>query len=227
MVGSSCPWPYRMTFSLRLPPPIVADHENWLHQMRSSQRGGVPGQGLKPPCSMRLLRHDYRRTQLQLVVQRVLGRSGGRLSITLLWGVLFYGWTASEIYVAIATRTRRGHGKRLDRGSMAILWVTILASISSRGMDSRYIAAKHVRRSALVEGCCHHSFWLRASPSAGRQSSLWARLSAQTTSPFEILQTVYRSVACTGSCGIHPIPDCCWCSPRLRCTSATGWPRRS
>lgn len=52
------------------------------------------------------------------------------MSTSLLWGVLFYGWTSSEIYVAIATRTRRGHGKRLDRGSMAILWVTILSSIS-------------------------------------------------------------------------------------------------
>jgi protein-S-isoprenylcysteine O-methyltransferase Ste14 len=63
-------------------------------------------------------------------MQPVLEGSGGRLSISLLWPVLFYGWTASEIYIAIATRTRRGGGKRLDRGSMAILWVSILASIS-------------------------------------------------------------------------------------------------
>jgi protein-S-isoprenylcysteine O-methyltransferase Ste14 len=53
------------------------------------------------------------------------------LSISLLWRILFYGWTASEIYIAIATRTKRGGGVRLDRGSMAILWVTIVASITA------------------------------------------------------------------------------------------------
>jgi len=57
--------------------------------------------------------------------------SGGGLSISLLWRVLFYGWTASEIYIAIATRTRRGGGKVLDRGSMAILWVTIVTAITA------------------------------------------------------------------------------------------------
>jgi protein-S-isoprenylcysteine O-methyltransferase Ste14 len=53
------------------------------------------------------------------------------MSISLLWQILLYGWTASEIYIAIATRTRRGGGKRLDRGSMAILWVTIVVSITA------------------------------------------------------------------------------------------------
>ena len=52
------------------------------------------------------------------------------MSISLVWPILFYGWTASEIYIAIATRTRKGGGKRFDRGSMAVLWVTILGSIS-------------------------------------------------------------------------------------------------
>jgi protein-S-isoprenylcysteine O-methyltransferase Ste14 len=53
------------------------------------------------------------------------------LSISLLWRILFYGWTASEIYIAIATRTRRGSGKRLDRGSLMVLWLTILGSITA------------------------------------------------------------------------------------------------
>src|SRR5580700_6176934 len=104
--------------------------------MRSSQRWGVPA-GAKAPLFDEAFaardpptRRFPSRALLQLSMQLVPGRSGDRLSISLLWLVLFYGWTASEIYVAIATRTRRGHGKRLDRGSMAILWVTILASIS-------------------------------------------------------------------------------------------------
>ena len=53
------------------------------------------------------------------------------MTISLLWQILFYGWTASEIYIAIATRTRRGGGKQLDRGSMAILWIAIVASITA------------------------------------------------------------------------------------------------
>lgn len=62
---------------------------------------------------------------------RGLEHSGGGLDTSILWHVLFYGWTASEIYIAIATRTRRGGGKVLDRGSMAILWVTIVAAVTA------------------------------------------------------------------------------------------------
>lgn len=61
------------------------------------------------------------------------------MSIGLLWQILFYSWAASEIYIAIATRTRRGGGQRLDRGSMALLWVAILASITA----AEFIAATH------------------------------------------------------------------------------------
>jgi protein-S-isoprenylcysteine O-methyltransferase Ste14 len=53
------------------------------------------------------------------------------LSISLLWYVLFYGWTTSEILIAVVMRTRRGGGNVLDRGSMAILWVTIVAAITA------------------------------------------------------------------------------------------------
>jgi protein-S-isoprenylcysteine O-methyltransferase Ste14 len=53
------------------------------------------------------------------------------MAITWIWRVLFYGWTAMEIFIAIATRTRSGGGKQLDRGSMAILWITIVASITA------------------------------------------------------------------------------------------------
>jgi protein-S-isoprenylcysteine O-methyltransferase Ste14 len=53
------------------------------------------------------------------------------LSISWLWSILFYSWVASEIYVAIATRTRKGGGQVRDRGSMAILWVIIVASVTA------------------------------------------------------------------------------------------------
>ena len=53
------------------------------------------------------------------------------MTISLVWKILLYGWTASEIYIVIATRTRRGGGVVRDRGSMLILWLTIVSSITA------------------------------------------------------------------------------------------------
>ena len=63
------------------------------------------------------------------------------MSISLLWHILFYGWTASEVGLVIATRTRRSGGKVQDRGSMAILWITIVACMFASGyVDDRFPA---------------------------------------------------------------------------------------
>jgi protein-S-isoprenylcysteine O-methyltransferase Ste14 len=51
------------------------------------------------------------------------------LSISLLWKILFYGWTASEVCLVIVTRTRKSGGTLHDRGSLFILWGTIVGSI--------------------------------------------------------------------------------------------------
>ena len=59
------------------------------------------------------------------------------MSYSLISTILQYVWTASEIYIAIATRTRRSGGQVRDRGSMLILWVAIVGSIT---------AAEFVRR---------------------------------------------------------------------------------
>ena len=56
---------------------------------------------------------------------------GGSLSYSLISTILQYAWTASEVYIAIATRTRRSGGKVRDRGSMLILWVAIVGSITA------------------------------------------------------------------------------------------------
>lgn len=53
------------------------------------------------------------------------------MNLSLVWKALFYGWTASEIGLALFTRTRRSHGKVSDRGSLVVLWATILASITA------------------------------------------------------------------------------------------------
>jgi protein-S-isoprenylcysteine O-methyltransferase Ste14 len=55
-----------------------------------------------------------------------------------LWQVLFYSWFASEILIAVLTRTKRGSGGSVhDRGSMLVLWLVIFVSISC----SQWIAA--------------------------------------------------------------------------------------
>ena len=51
-------------------------------------------------------------------------------SLSILWQVFFYAWLASEIYIAIATRTPRGSGKVRDRGTMLLLWVVIFSFIT-------------------------------------------------------------------------------------------------
>lgn len=63
------------------------------------------------------------------------------MNLSLVWRILFYGWTASEVLLVIVTRTRKGSGKISDRGSMAILWVTIVSSITLAGwIDDRFPA---------------------------------------------------------------------------------------
>ena len=55
------------------------------------------------------------------------------MSISLLWKILFYGWTAGEVCLVIVTRTRKSGGTVRDRGSMVILWATIVGSIFAAG----------------------------------------------------------------------------------------------
>ena len=53
------------------------------------------------------------------------------MDIYLLWTILFYGWTASEIVIAVATRTRQSGGKVRDRGSMLVMWAAIIPAITA------------------------------------------------------------------------------------------------
>jgi len=51
------------------------------------------------------------------------------MSLSTVWKIFYYAWLASEIYIAIATRTRRATGNVRDRGTMLLLWVVIFSSI--------------------------------------------------------------------------------------------------
>ncbi len=45
------------------------------------------------------------------------------------WQILYWLWVAGEVGLVIATRTRKGSGGSVrDRGSLAVLWLTIVAS---------------------------------------------------------------------------------------------------
>jgi protein-S-isoprenylcysteine O-methyltransferase Ste14 len=48
-----------------------------------------------------------------------------------LWRILVWGWLASEIVIGVATRTRQSTGKVGDRGTLAILWIVIFASVTA------------------------------------------------------------------------------------------------
>jgi protein-S-isoprenylcysteine O-methyltransferase Ste14 len=45
--------------------------------------------------------------------------------------MVLYAWLVFEILVVLLTRTRRGQGKISDRGSMLILWFSIVLSITA------------------------------------------------------------------------------------------------
>lgn len=52
------------------------------------------------------------------------------MDLSMLWTVLTWAWIASEVGILLFTRTRRSAGEVQDRGSIVILWVTLLASIT-------------------------------------------------------------------------------------------------
>jgi protein-S-isoprenylcysteine O-methyltransferase Ste14 len=51
--------------------------------------------------------------------------------ISQLFWWLYYAWIASEVVIAVATRTRKTGGSTHDRGSQAILWIVIVASATA------------------------------------------------------------------------------------------------
>ena len=53
------------------------------------------------------------------------------MTLPLIWQIVFWTWVASEVFIAIATRTMRSTGKIEDRGSMVLLWVAIVAALTA------------------------------------------------------------------------------------------------
>jgi protein-S-isoprenylcysteine O-methyltransferase Ste14 len=51
------------------------------------------------------------------------------MPLSIIWKIFYYGWFASEIYIAVATRTRRGSGNVRDKGTLLLLWIVIFSAI--------------------------------------------------------------------------------------------------
>ena len=47
------------------------------------------------------------------------------------WQILYWGWVLGEIWVLVATKTRSGGGEVRDRGSLRVLWLVIIASVTA------------------------------------------------------------------------------------------------
>jgi protein-S-isoprenylcysteine O-methyltransferase len=60
-------------------------------------------------------------------------------------------WPASEIILGLATRARRGAAKVRDRGSLALLWITITAAIFAGSLLSGARAARMSNPSHWLE----------------------------------------------------------------------------
>ncbi|HEY2459919.1 MAG TPA: isoprenylcysteine carboxylmethyltransferase family protein [Candidatus Acidoferrum sp.] len=50
--------------------------------------------------------------------------------MSLLWQILYWTWATSEVIVGVATRTKRSSGNVRDRGSLLLLWIVIVASLT-------------------------------------------------------------------------------------------------
>jgi protein-S-isoprenylcysteine O-methyltransferase Ste14 len=53
------------------------------------------------------------------------------MTLEFFFNALTYVWVAGEILIAVFTRTRAGEGKLRDQGTQIILWIVIIASIST------------------------------------------------------------------------------------------------
>jgi len=53
------------------------------------------------------------------------------MTLSIIWQALYWSWVASEILVAVITRTRNNTGNTRDRGSMLILWIVIASAVTA------------------------------------------------------------------------------------------------
>lgn len=72
------------------------------------------------------------------------------MHVSTLWNWLYWAWVASEVLIAIFTRTRRGGGEVKDRGTQLLLWFAIIASITVAMWISHVVPAPMFGRAHWV-----------------------------------------------------------------------------
>jgi protein-S-isoprenylcysteine O-methyltransferase Ste14 len=65
----------------------------------------------------------------------------GSMHVSTLWTWLYWGWVASEVLIAIATRTRHGGGEVKDRSTQLLLWIVIVGSVTAASWISHVVPA--------------------------------------------------------------------------------------
>lgn len=68
------------------------------------------------------------------------------MHVSMLWTWLYWAWVASEVLIAIATRTRHSQGEVKDRGTQLLLWIVIFASVTAAIWISHVVPAPMFRR---------------------------------------------------------------------------------
>jgi protein-S-isoprenylcysteine O-methyltransferase len=53
------------------------------------------------------------------------------MTLPFAWQILYWTWVASEVIIGVATRTKESTGRVRDRGSLVLLWIIILASMTA------------------------------------------------------------------------------------------------
>jgi len=51
--------------------------------------------------------------------------------IPALWQLFYWLWVASEVVIGVGTRTKNSTGKTRDRGSLILLWIVIVSSMTA------------------------------------------------------------------------------------------------
>jgi protein-S-isoprenylcysteine O-methyltransferase Ste14 len=70
---------------------------------------------------------------------------------SILWTSLYWAWFASEVVIAVATRTGKSGGKVRDRGSQLILWIVILIALTACEWSRRALPANRFGGAAWLK----------------------------------------------------------------------------
>ena len=93
------------------------------------------------------------------------------MSLETLWIVLYWAWIALEVAIAVGTRARRAKANVQDQGTLVLLWVVIILSLTASGW------MRHLKLADMHIG----ELWLRPASVALLAAGLAVRITAILT----------------------------------------------